>query len=741
MYPYSTCRSRSAHSGLVKKKSAHQERSLLAIRRQTTEAFPRTEGFPGPPPAPLRQRNGEESTTKSLVSFDGQDPSASKAKGLDLQRRKQLDRELLYLQDPLKLAENTVDLLRRDDHQKALEIVRMASKRTSCVVSWNHIVDYEMSRGRLQKAEKIYNEMKKRAQKPDAQTYTILLRGFSWHRHPQDSLPRALKIYHSMFAENCPVKPNIIHTNAVLKVCALARDLDALWGVAAKLPTKGSGAPNNFTFTTILNAIRNVAWNKDTDLKDEDWEQKSLRRQRAVMQGRRLWEDIIPRWRAGDMWIDEELVCAMGRLLLLGSTERDYDDVLSLVEQVMAIPRQKRKSPELEQLADAGELPPPAPEPTKSALQENPDDDLIPLDEEKDSLPTAEDTMGPRSPSPSPSTELTNVFLPQTPNPKLSIPRPGRNTLSLLLDACINLRAVSSAQAYWGLLTSPTGPYNIHPDSDNYHMYLRLLRVQRASRVAAELIQDMHSGELKDMKILQPKTFRIALSCCVRDKNSPNSMSHAQQILEIMYKSLTQPDVKALEMYMQLASSHAKRDYRITLSALRALEPGMKLLKNATNFGYGDVTVEQKQEVLELAKKVLGGLDSVLWHAGDRVQGQEKGWVERMRGWLSAWMLRRRRVAEKGRKRKGEERVGGLDSVPGLEETDDGTMVVSGWQRDRRTDVGTKEDGNDAKIFSGRRRFMLTRRPRRPERTLEGGLRKRMQRARRERERSGEFEF
>lgn len=84
-----------------------------------------------------------------------------------------------------------------------------------------------------------------------------------------------------MFADNCPVKPNIIHTNAVLKVCALARDMDALWGVAAKLPTKGFGAPDNLTYTTILNAIRTVAWHSDPDLKNEESEQLTLRRRQA----------------------------------------------------------------------------------------------------------------------------------------------------------------------------------------------------------------------------------------------------------------------------------------------------------------------------------------------------------------------------------------------------------------------------------------------------------------------------
>ncbi|KAI4121234.1 MAG: hypothetical protein LQ338_006474, partial [Usnochroma carphineum] len=122
--------------------------------------------------------------------------------------------------------------------------------------------------------------------------------------------------------------------------------MDALWGVAAKLPTRGLGASNNLTFTIILNAIRTVTWQKDKDLPDEGWEEESLRRQRAVMQGRRMWEEIIPRWRAGDIWIDEELVCAMGRLLLLGSTQRDFDDVLSLAQQVMAIPRQRKQMPD-----------------------------------------------------------------------------------------------------------------------------------------------------------------------------------------------------------------------------------------------------------------------------------------------------------------------------------------------------------------------------------------------------------
>ncbi|KAI4179976.1 MAG: hypothetical protein L6R41_007526, partial [Letrouitia leprolyta] len=375
-----------------------------------------------------------------------------------------------------------------------------------------------------------------------------------------------------MFAHNCPVQPNIIHTNAVIKVCALAKDLDALWGVAAKLPTRGPGAADNLTYTIILNAIRTIAWQADEDLPDEGPVEKSLRRQRAVLQGRRLWEDIIPRWRGGDFRIDEPLVCAMGRLLLLGSTERDHDDVLSLAEQVMGIPRQHKRKPMLEQALDNREEPS-----TSSAsidLESSSIDDITQVDEEpiegdKDastSLEEAEETTIPPQSErfPQMTTALANVFNPPPKSREASISTacPGRNTLSLILDACIRLRAVRPAQSYWGLLTDPSSAYKIQPDSENYHMYLRLLRVQRASKIAALLLQDMHSGDLSAMKMLEPKTFRIAMSCCVRDKMNSNILLHAQHVLDIMYKTLEYPDVKTCAMFLQLVAETAKRDFR-----------------------------------------------------------------------------------------------------------------------------------------------------------------------------------
>lgn len=74
-------------------------------------------------------------------------------------KKSNLERELRWLKDPVKLADHTVKLLREDDLEKALETVRLASKYMECTVSWNHLIDYEMSKARVAVAVKLYNEV------------------------------------------------------------------------------------------------------------------------------------------------------------------------------------------------------------------------------------------------------------------------------------------------------------------------------------------------------------------------------------------------------------------------------------------------------------------------------------------------------------------------------------------------------------------------------------------------------
>lgn len=70
-----------------------------------------------------------------------------------------LEKELRYLHDPLKLADHTISLLKKDDYHKALELVKLSSRNMSCTVSWNHLMDYEMYKGRVSNAIMIYNDV------------------------------------------------------------------------------------------------------------------------------------------------------------------------------------------------------------------------------------------------------------------------------------------------------------------------------------------------------------------------------------------------------------------------------------------------------------------------------------------------------------------------------------------------------------------------------------------------------
>ena len=71
-----------------------------------------------------------------------------------------LERELRWLRDPIKLADRVVALLREDLYFKALALVRLASKDLLCTVSWNHLVDWDMSKGKVNPAVKLYNEVR-----------------------------------------------------------------------------------------------------------------------------------------------------------------------------------------------------------------------------------------------------------------------------------------------------------------------------------------------------------------------------------------------------------------------------------------------------------------------------------------------------------------------------------------------------------------------------------------------------
>lgn len=431
----------------------------------------------------------------------------------------------------------------------------------------------------------------------------------------------------------------------------MAHDIDSLLGTAADLPTRGSGAPDTLTFTTILNAIRSKAFGETKGRKvtsnGEDTGKNKITAL-AVHQGRRVWMEVRQRWMSGDLSLDEELVCAMGRLLLLGSEAQDHDDVLSLLEQTMHIPRQvaREANPTLRRLGagsrpnDDLELPPHSPA-------------NVELETSPPTLEKENDFFEPRS---DPFAPLSNIAVPTR-----SSVRPGRNTLSLALEACIGLKYVRAAQNYWGLLTSPDGLHKIVPDGENYHMYLRLLRLQRSSKLAVELVEEMRSGDLTGgADALRMKTFRIALSCCVRDIKNRNSILHAGKLFRMMTDTLPYPDPKALSMYLQVGLGQNPRDWRVILGVICDTELGVKNLRSLLAYGPANIRDQNQEDVLELVKRLISALDVVLDLGNEEMKGDEKKRCREKRHTLAAYVTRTHNREEELRETKGAE---SMDSV------------------------------------------------------------------------------
>lgn len=441
--------------------------------------------------------------------------------------------------------------------------------------------------------------------------------------HTSGVLSKALSVYHSLSAPNSRVQPSIIHTNAALKVCARAGDMDALWGVAGKIAESGPASANAITYIIIINAIRqNLLINAP---KGESEEDAAARKERGIMEGRRMWEDIIRRWRNADLVIDEELVCAMGRLLLIGSRPRDWDDVLSLVEQTMDIPRlvprlgtTERQAAGLPRLR-APNVPP----------QYRFDDDHL----SPDNTPTRGDEFLPLK------SHGMSGGLPHA----LVYARPGNNTLSMVQEACQKIVADKAAGEYWELLTDPR-TYNIAPDINNLHMRLRNFRLHRASAATVKLLQqDMMDKGIKP----RPGTFRIAMSTCVRDKNNHNSLKHAGQILSMMFKVLEDADSKTVTKYAELATSFPLAKASDLVDALTILAPISKNIRLQLGVGAGHkgykggpqyLKGEPRQDAIIALRRIYGVYDKLLF--SNLIAEEAKTPFKAERGRLSAFIQR-----------------------------------------------------------------------------------------------------
>ncbi|OAA44864.1 pentatricopeptide repeat protein [Metarhizium rileyi] len=529
---------------------------------------PRSRAFTTASPAPTAPIDAP----RTLRTPDGEHLAMEKKQREKLQWA--VKKHLNYMDDPWKIAQHVDQTLAKDRFDEALLLAQNASKDRQVVVTWNHLIGYLLEKQQLKKAIKLFNEMKKRGQLPNVQTFTVIFRGCARSQHPKAAVAEAVKHYHMLMADK-RIQPNSIHLNAVLNVCARAGDLDSMFLIANTV-NDSTRAPTAYTYTTILNALRHSALK---DIKELPYEQQSANLQKVVDRANGLWMEAMDKWRQGRLTVDEELVCSMGRVLLLAPKREDKRHVLDLLQQTMNIPNL-----------------------TKS-LGSDPFEDP----------------------------DMQNIAVTGTSklvaSSKAVYAIPSRNTLALLLTTLASSKLTTVGIKYWNLMVRH---YGIVPDNDNWLRMFGMLKVAKASAHAASILEILPADFVHD------KPYRIAMETCVRDNINAHAVDNSTKILNSMLDRLDVPDIHTLRLYLRVALvSHyhfrarvqkgdqdgAKREYGIQITtALSALwEPYKKVHYHyfkATPTPASDkddgVLYNDRREVIALARLMFSAFNKVV---------------------------------------------------------------------------------------------------------------------------------
>ncbi|KXG54141.1 uncharacterized protein PGRI_072850 [Penicillium griseofulvum] len=478
-----------------------------------------------------------------------------------------INEELKWLNDPRRMADRVARILHSGNPALAAALVRAGTKQgMRCDVAWNHLLQYCMDQNHPQAAFKFYNDMKKRGRKPTPRTYTIMLKGFASAPRSLAIAKTAASVYRSIDSPNSGVKLDIIHTNAMLTVCHRHWDMDRLWKIAGDLPEEGPGAPDATTYTIILNAVQ-FASRRDVEKKSPDQIEEILERKAQVItEGKRIWADIIWRWKNQTLKIDNELVNAMANLLLEGGSDMDCYNVMELYKQTMGVPilqkrptenektTRRRITPEQTQaieiqeatrqsnmedvpFVDENNRPIESLEPAEE-LEQDPREEFEEMEKEEEEVEEEEEE------------DFTELFKPVVPQAEeLSFLKPDSKELTLILNACFTMTQGSEGgQAYWKYMTLEDHDNRIDPDTFTYIAYFRLLRISRSSKISVKTMREqmVPSGQATGT------AFHVALSVCRRDRRNHSVLQHANELVGLMDKALILPDIRVLEGYLEM---------------------------------------------------------------------------------------------------------------------------------------------------------------------------------------------
>ncbi|KAF9167063.1 hypothetical protein DFQ26_005945 [Actinomortierella ambigua] len=154
--------------------------------------------------------------------------------------------------DPHLMSQRVLKLARQGKLEEAILQVKEAPVSLQNEVVWNHLIDEAGRLGKTNLALRLMNDMKKSSIEPTERTYTILFKALARNPSSPETAARAQGIFAQM--QERDITPNLVHTNALLKVLGRTGDLEAMHRIYAKMPRQGPQAPDTITFNTVLGA-------------------------------------------------------------------------------------------------------------------------------------------------------------------------------------------------------------------------------------------------------------------------------------------------------------------------------------------------------------------------------------------------------------------------------------------------------------------------------------------------------
>ncbi|KAJ5112488.1 hypothetical protein N7532_000533 [Penicillium argentinense] len=469
--------------------------------------------------------------------------------------------ELQWLTDPKTLADRVGRLLKAGDVAQAAALTREAQRRQiRCDQAWNHLMRYCMDEGYPDAAFKFYNDMKKRGRQPSPKTYTIMLQGFSkGGKGPKsrETVKKAESIYKAIFAKNSSVKPNIIHSNAMLSVCQRHGDLDTLWRIAGDLPDEGPDMPDMRTYSIILAALHHAARDDLRKMKPHQVDEVIARQEKMVTEGKRIWADVIYRWSNDGLQLSNQVVNAMAHLLLDGVHDSDFYDVLQLYNQTMGVPiLAKRPEPNMTISRSRARFILRSYEKARLTTGNEPEHEDVPFVDE-DNKPLRRETENEETaPAEEEEDDMEEedfefLFQPVTladgQSPEHLVP--DSKDLTVILTACSNMtHNFSAGQSYWDLFTRESEKFHLQADEICCMEYLRLLRRARASKDTARVVRE----QMLPWGTTDATAFHVAFASCRRDRRNQSVLLNAKDLLDTMRKGLVLPDPRVIEGYLAL---------------------------------------------------------------------------------------------------------------------------------------------------------------------------------------------